>query len=110
MAQLRQDYKLYQEQNTEILAIGPDSKEAFDTFWETNQMPFLGMSDPKRSILSLFGQKVKIFRGGRMPAMVIVDPNGIVRFAHYGHQMSDIPENNEVLSLLSEINQGVPTA
>ena len=29
---------------------------------------------------------------------------GMVRFVHYGHSMSDIPDNSELLALLDEIN------
>jgi peroxiredoxin Q/BCP len=40
-----------------------------------------------------------------MPAQVIVDKKGLVRFAYYGRSMSDIPENREVLVLLDRINK-----
>jgi hypothetical protein len=39
-----------------------------------------------------------------MPAQVIIDKQGMVRFVHYGHSMSDIPDNSELLALLDEIN------
>ncbi len=39
-----------------------------------------------------------------MPAQVIVDKAGIARFVHYGHSMSDIPENAELFDLLDQIN------
>jgi peroxiredoxin Q/BCP len=42
-----------------------------------------------------------------MPAQVIIDREGIVRFVHYGHSMSDIPENAELFELLDLINQPV---
>jgi hypothetical protein len=35
-----------------------------------------------------------------MPAQVIVDKVGMVRFVHYGHDMTDIPSNAEILELL----------
>jgi peroxiredoxin Q/BCP len=105
MAQLRQDYHLYQEQETEILAVGPESPEAFRDYWLKNNMPFPGMPDPEHNVLKLFGQEVNLFKFGRMPAMVVLDKKGIVRFAHYGKQMSDIPDNQEVLMELQKINQ-----
>ena len=40
-----------------------------------------------------------------MPAQVIVDKAGLVRFAHYGHSMADIPPNEELFSLLDQVNQ-----
>jgi hypothetical protein len=46
---------------------------------------------------------VKIFKLGRMPAQAIIDQNGMVRFIHYGHEMSDIPSTEEMLTLLDEL-------
>jgi peroxiredoxin Q/BCP len=40
-----------------------------------------------------------------MPAQVIVDKAGIARFVHYGHSMSDIPKNSELLELLDQLNE-----
>jgi len=37
---------------------------------------------------------------GRMPAQVMIDKSGKVRFVHYGHSMADIPENKELLDLI----------
>jgi peroxiredoxin Q/BCP len=34
---------------------------------------------------------------------VVVDKAGVARFAHYGHSMSDIPANADLLKLLDEI-------
>jgi hypothetical protein len=35
---------------------------------------------------------------------VIVDKNGQVRYVHYGHSMSDIPPNDELVALLDGLN------
>jgi len=35
-----------------------------------------------------------------MPAQVIINKAGKVRFVHYGHSMMDIPENKELLDLI----------
>jgi peroxiredoxin Q/BCP len=51
-------------------------------------------------VLKLYGQEIKLFKLGRMPAQVIVDRKGVARFAHYGHSMSDIPDNRELLEIL----------
>ena len=41
---------------------------------------------------------------GRMPALLVVDKGGRIRYAHYGHSMSDIPDNREILDLLDALN------
>ena len=105
MAQLRQDFQKFNDENTAILVVGPENSSAFENFWAKNDLPFIGLPDPKHTVLKLYGQQIKIFKFGRMPAMVIVDRQGIVRFVHYGHSMSDIPENSDVLETLKLLNQ-----
>ena len=39
-----------------------------------------------------------------MPAQVIVDRQGVARYVHYGHDMSDIPSNEELLAVLDALN------
>lgn len=104
MAQLRQDYQEFVDRKTEIVVAGPENAEAFKNYFEKNDLPFVGLPDPKASVLKLYGQEVNIFKLGHMPAQVVVDQQGVARFVHYGHSMSDIPENAELLTLLDEIN------
>ena len=108
MAQLRQGYQEFAERDAEIVVVGPDGAAAFKRVWRKEQLPFVGVPDPKHTVLKLFGQEVNLFKLGRMPAQVIVDKSGKVRFAHYGHSMADIPPNHELLSLLDRINRATP--
>ena len=103
MAQLRQDYPEFVARQTEVVVVGPDRAEAFAKYWEKENLPFIGLPDPKRKVLKLFGQEVNLFKLGRMPAQVIIDMEGIARYAHYGKSMSDIPANQELLALIDEI-------
>ena len=104
MAQLRQDYQEFINRQAEVVVVGPEDAAAFETYWHTNNLPFIGLPDPKASVLKLYGQEVNLFKLGRMPAQVIVDKAGVARFVHYGHSMSDIPENAEVLEILTQLN------
>jgi peroxiredoxin len=105
MAQLRQDYEKFVKLDTEILVIGPENPYRFIAYWEANNLPFVGLPDPDHHVLKLYGQEVNLFKLGRMPAQVMVNKSGFARFVHYGKSMSDIPENQELLQLLAEINQ-----
>jgi peroxiredoxin Q/BCP len=105
MAQLRQGYDGFLERKAEIVVVGPDDRQAFSSYWKENQLPFFGLPDPKHTILKLYGQEVKIFKLGRMPAQVIVGKDGRVRYVHYGHSMADIPPNEELFQLLDELNR-----
>ncbi len=103
MAQLRQDYDKFQAVDTVVLVVGPEGPDDFQKYWQEHELPFTGLPDPKHSVLKLYGQEIKLFKFGRMPAMVIVDKEGMVRFVHYGHSMSDIPKNADVLATLQSL-------
>jgi peroxiredoxin len=104
MAQLRQDYQEFVKRDAQVVVVGPEDATAFTTYFTNNDLPFIGLPDPKSSVLKLYGQEVNLFKLGRMPAQVIVDKAGVARFVHYGHTMADIPENAEVLALLDQLN------
>ena len=104
MAQLRQDYLEFEKRQTVIIVVGPEDAKAFEAYWREHDLPFIGLPDPKASVLKLYGQEVNLFKLGRMPAQVIVDRDGMVRFVHYGHDMSDIPQNDEILELLDQLD------
>jgi peroxiredoxin len=105
MAQLRQDYKEFVNRNTEIIAIGPEDAKSFADWWHNEGMPFTGIADPKHVVAKMYGQQVKLMKLGRMPALVVVDRQGRIRYRHYGESMSDIPSDKEILSLLDELNK-----
>jgi len=105
MAQLRQDYDAFVERGTEVIAVGPDTKKAFQNFWEEKNMPFVGLADPNHKVAGKYEQEVNLLKLGRMPAQIIIDKKGIVRYVHYSNSMSDITENEEILEILDEIEE-----
>jgi peroxiredoxin Q/BCP len=104
MAQLRHDYSEFVARDIEVVVVGPEDARAFTDYWQRESLPFIGLPDPKSSVLKLYGQQVNLFKLGRMPAQVLIDKAGVARFVHYGHSMSDIPENEEILALGDEVN------
>ena len=67
-------------------------------------MPFIGLADIRSVVASLYHQEVNWLKAGRMPAVLVIDKQGMIRFTQYGENMSDIPENAEVLELVDKIN------
>jgi peroxiredoxin Q/BCP len=100
MAQLRQDYQQFVKLNTEIIVVGPEDAEAFRNYWTKEDLPFIGLPDPRHMVLKLYGQEIKLFKLGRMPAQLLINKSGKVRFVHYGHSMSDIPSTDEIIKLI----------
>ena len=103
MMQVHQDYDKFVEKDTVIVAIGPENANSFKTYWKENNLKFYGIPDEKHSVLKLYGQKVNIFKLGRMPAQMLVDKAGMLRYIHFGHSMADIPENSEMFELIDTL-------
>ncbi len=100
MTQLRQDYQRFVEVAAEIIVVGPENAESFRKYWMKESLPFIGLPDPEHGVLKLYGQEVNLFKLGRMPAQMLIDTAGTLRYVHYGHSMMDIPSNDEIISLM----------
>jgi len=90
--------------NAVVLIVGPDGPNAFRRYWEENDMPFTGLPDLRSRVANRYYQEVNLFKLGRMPALFVIDRQGMIRFAHYGDSMQDIPSNETVLRVLDQIN------
>ena len=104
MAQLRQDFAEFERRAADILVVGPEDAAAFARYFKENDLPFTGLPDPEHTVLKLYSQEINLFKFGRMPAQLLVDKAGMARYIHYGHDMTDIPANAEILALIDEIN------
>jgi len=102
---LRQDYRKFQERDAEVWVVGPEDRQAFEQYWQKEQLPFVGLPDPEHRVANLYGQEVTLLKLGRMPALVIIDKKGRVGYQYYGKAMWDIPPNDEILALLEDLNQ-----
>ena len=105
MAQLRQDYQEFASKDAVILVVGPDDQAGFQDYWSKHELPFIGLPDPEHRVADLYGQQVKLLRAGRMPAMMVIDKAGRIRFQHYADSMRDIPSNQAILEILDVLNQ-----
>jgi peroxiredoxin len=108
MAQLRQDNAEFVKRGVEVLIIGPDGPNAFKRYWSEENMPFIGLADIKSKVADTFHQEVNWLKLGRMPAMVIVDKEGLIQYSHYGSAMSDIPENGLILGVIDQLANDRP--
>ncbi len=104
MARLRDEYAEFTRRGADVLAVGPDSATAFRAYWRSQHIPFPGLPDPGHAVAGRYKQEVNLFKLGRMPLVTVVDANGLIRFAHYGASMSDIPSNQELLEVIDKLN------
>lgn len=70
-------------------------------------MPFIGCADIKSKVADTFFQEVNLLKLGRMPAMFVIDRQGVIQFSHYGNAMSDIPENKVVFKVIDTLGSSV---
>ncbi len=105
MARLRQEHQKFVSKEAELIAVGPEDASTFSDYWHKKDMNFIGIPDHEHIIAGLYGQKVNPLKLGRMPALLVIDKTGRIRFAHYGDSMSDIPTEEEILSLLDKLNK-----
>lgn len=104
MTNVQKDYALFQARRTEVITVGPNTAKEFQRFWEAQQMPFIGLSDVGNRVAKLYFQEFNILKFGWVPALFVIDMQQRIRFVHYGKGMSDIPDNQVILSVLDEIS------
>jgi peroxiredoxin Q/BCP len=101
---MRDSYAEFTSRGVEILAIGTDSASSFQAHWNRENIPYVGLSDPKASVPRLYRQEVNLFKLGRMPLNCVVDIEGKIRYVHYGSNMADIPDNETFLNVIDQLN------
>lgn len=104
---MRQHDDEFRKRGSAIVAIAPDGPRSLARFWEQEGIPFPAVADPEHRIAELLGQEARLVKLGRMPAVLVVDPDGIVRAAWYGQSMRDIPSTEEVLAVLDSLGASV---
>lgn len=101
--QLHQELEKFEARDTLVVTIGPENAKAFEKYWAQNGLEFIGLPDEKHVVLKRYGQEVNLFKLGRMPAQMIIDKQGVLRYVHYGHSMQDIPSNEELFGLIDQL-------
>ncbi|NPV56511.1 MAG: redoxin domain-containing protein [Anaerolineae bacterium] len=100
---MRLDYHQFKQLGSEIVVIGPDGPNSFRKYWQENEMPFIGLADIGSKVANQYYQEVNLFKLGRMPALFILDGNGVVRYEHYADDMKDYPGNQALLEIIKAI-------
>jgi len=101
---LRQYYGEFLARGAEIIALGPDSPNAFIHYWDEEHIPFTGCADKGSKVANQYHQEVNMLKWGRMPAIFVIDREGIIRYGHYGNSMSDIPSTEAILAVIDRLS------
>lgn len=101
---MRDHHAEFAAHGAEILAIGPDKMQTFQSYWANENIPFMGLPDPDHRVSRLYRQEVNLFKLGRMPLNCVIDINGYIRYIQYGSSMRDIPDNETFFEVIDQLN------
>lgn len=103
---LGDDYDKFKEYNAILYTILPNDLESARNF-EANfaKKKFPIYYDATKKVNKMLKQEVKPLKLGRMPALLIIDEQGIIRYAYYSDSMSDIPDNEEIFEVLKSFSK-----
>ncbi len=114
---LARDYPKFQEVNTEIIAISTDIPEKAVKTQKKSHSLFPILLDEKGKVVQLYNVLVEkrewkdipaLIHGKKagtyaMPAVFIVDPQGVLRYSYIGRSYTDRPSNEDLLKTLKEL-------
>ena len=102
---LGKDFEKFNELDTVLYAILPDNLENAQKFESEFAKEYPIYYDDKKKVNKMLNQEVKPLKFGRMPALLIIDKQAIIRYAYYSDSMDDIPENEEVFNIIKKLNK-----
>ena len=86
-----------------MVAIAPEGRDAVARFVEKEDFPFPVLADDDHAVFDDYDVASKMMSLGQRPAVFVIDRAGVVRFDSVGTQQWQIPTNDAVLKVLSEI-------
>ena len=104
-AHLRKDYDKFQALDGYLYPILADNEDNAKKMEAKYSRKYPIFFDKKKKVPKMLKQQVRWRKLGRMPGLLIIDKNGIIQYAYYSDNMHDIPENEELLKILKNINQ-----
>lgn len=87
--------------------VNPENLAEVKAFAESQNLTFPMLVDPDHEVANRFGQEVNLLKLGRMPALVLLDRDGVIRHEHRGGSMMDTPKNSDLLAMLDRLNAEV---
>ena len=99
------DLDKFEKANTALYPILVDNEANAKKLEQKYAKSYPIFYDEKEKVAKLLHQEVKLLKLGRMPGLLILDKEGIIRYAYYSESMSDIPENPELFEILEKLNK-----
>ena len=101
---MRDDYPRFVAVGAEILAIAPHRLAEVERFAARAALPFPLLADPRREAYRRYEVGRSLWSLGQRPGLYLIDRAGVVQYALLGAQQWEIPANDDVLAVLSALN------
>jgi peroxiredoxin Q/BCP len=108
LGQLRDGYASIIRLGAEVLAVSTESSDSLRVSAHAQTLPFPLLTDDQGQLVRSLGLAVYDDNGGRWiarPATVLIDPGGMIRFAHIGEHPRDRPALGSILLALEWMNE-----
>lgn len=105
MAQLRRDYQKFTALNAEVLVIVPNGPMMIRRFVDVTRTPYPIWSDKGAKVAAQYGIDTRqlVLLQAFTPTVLLVDLNGVIRYASYGSSYTQEPDNREPLAVLGQL-------
>ena len=106
---LKEDFPKFAPLHAALACVSVDTVEESAHFAEEWRFPFPLLSDTKFQIIDAYGARHPQGHEGKdisRPAVIIIDPQKIVRYKYVGNSPVDRPTDDEILFTLQQIQSG----
>lgn len=103
----RDNLKIYENMNAEVLAVSVDSPFTLDKFKKENSLNFNVLSDFNKNVSTNYGaiyEDFLGFSGVAKRSAFVVDKTGVVRYAEVLDNAGDLPDFQAIQSTLSDLD------
>jgi peroxiredoxin Q/BCP len=89
LTEYRNEYAVFQEAETEIIAISGDPQTESDRFHDQYKLPFPVVGDPDRAIIDRWGVPSRTYLGAMYAqrCVFLVDPEGVIRYVEMNYSV-----------------------
>lgn len=101
---MRDDIDRFTEAGAQVVAIAPDTLEGVGRFTRDDAYPFPLLADVDHAVFDAYDVISTLVSLGQRPALFVVDTTGTVRFDSIGTQQWQIPTNDNVLEVLTQLD------
>jgi peroxiredoxin len=100
---LRDDYEQFTTRGAEVLAISAEPAAHSGGYLATHPLPFPTLIDEDHTVFDQYDATSRLLSLGQRPALFVVGPDGVVRYADVGAQQWNIPSNRAIQAVLDSL-------